>query len=361
MRAREVDHPDPAGDQGRAARGAGQQRTDLGGVAGVVQEDEDAAAGQGGAVQRRAFVQRVRDRRVRGAEGPQERAQYGVRFGRATACALQVDVELAVREVRAGLVGDMDRERRLSDAADARERRHRHDRALGGGEPVAELPDEGGPPGEVGHGRGQLGRKSHLRCRFLLLAGPGQFGVGLEDALLEPGEFGPRIDAQFLGEQPAGVRVHGQRLGLPSAAVQRQHQQLAQPLPQRVGRGERRQLRDRLGMTAHLQVQVEPGLQQLEAPFLQAGALVLGVRPRHVGQRLAVPQSEGLVDQHPGLAAVAGGTRLLRLGGQFLGHGEVEGLGPDPYGIAAGLADERVGAEDLAQPGGVRADGGERL
>ena len=75
------------------------------------------------------------------------------------------------------------------------------------------------------------------------------------------GQFGARVDAQFLGEQPAGVGVHGQRLRLPPAAVQRHHQQLAQPLPQRVGGGERGQFGDRLRVAAELQVQVEPGLE----------------------------------------------------------------------------------------------------
>ena len=47
MRGRQVHHADPAGDQGRAARGAGQQGADLGRVVRVVQEDQDAAAVQG--------------------------------------------------------------------------------------------------------------------------------------------------------------------------------------------------------------------------------------------------------------------------------------------------------------------------
>ena len=133
-------------------------------------------------------------------------------------------------------------------------------------------------------------------------------------------EFGARVDAQLLGEQPAGVGVHGERLGLPAAAVQRQHQQLAQPLAQRVRGGQRGQLGDGLGVAAQLQVEVEPGLEELEPPLLQPGALGLGVRPGHAGQRLAVPQAQRLLISVAGLAAVPGGARLLRLGGQLLCH-----------------------------------------
>lgn len=119
MRARQVDHPDPAGDQGRAARRAGEQGADLGRVVGVVQEDQDAAAVERGAVERGAFVEGVGDRRVRRAQGAQERAEDRLRLRGAGARALEVDVQLAVREVRAGLVGDVHGEGRLADAADA--------------------------------------------------------------------------------------------------------------------------------------------------------------------------------------------------------------------------------------------------
>lgn len=135
MRAHQVDHADAARDERGAAFRAGEQRADLGGVAGVVQEDQDAAAVERGTVERRAFFQGVGDRRVGRAERAQERAEDRLRFRRARAGALKVDVQLAVGEGRAGGVGHVDGERRLSYAADSGHRRHRHDLALpvGGG------------------------------------------------------------------------------------------------------------------------------------------------------------------------------------------------------------------------------------
>ncbi|GAA3001507.1 hypothetical protein Sfulv_35170 [Streptomyces fulvorobeus] len=103
-------------------------------------------------------------------------------------------------------------------------------------------------------------------------------------------------------------------------------------------------------MAADLQVQVEPRLGELEAPLLQAGALVLRVRAGYGGERLAVPQAQELVDQSPGLLPVPGRPRLLRVGGQILGERDVQGVAADPDRVPAGLADQGVLAEDLAEP-----------
>ncbi|CAM5631782.1 hypothetical protein SCYAM73S_07121 [Streptomyces cyaneofuscatus] len=346
----QVDHPHPARHQGRAPRRPGQQRADLGRVVGVVEEDEDAAAVQRGAVERGPLVQGVRDRRVRGAERPQERAEDRLRLGRPRARALEVDVELPVGEVRAGLVGDVNGQGRLADPADPGQRGDRHHRPLGGGQLGAQIPYEGVASREVGHGRRKLRGLHGRRRRGRLVRRAGQLLVGPQDALLELGQFGARVDAQLLGEEPTGVRVHGQRLRLPPAAVQRHHQQLAQAFAQRVGGGERGQLGDGLRMAAHLQVQIEPGLGELEAPLLQPGALVLRVRPGHGGQRLAVPQAQHLVDQRAGLAAVTARAGLLRLGGKILRQGQVECAPADPERVPAGLADQRLLAQDLAEP-----------
>lgn len=126
--------------------------------------------------------------------------------------------------------------------------------------------------------------------------------------------------------------------------------------------GEGGEFGDRLRVAALLQVHVEAGLEQAEAPFLQAGALGLGVRAGDVGERLAVPQGQRPVDQFACLAQVPGAAGLLRVGAQRLRRGQVERVaaqGADR--VAAGLADEDAGVKDLAQPGGVRTDGGEGL
>ncbi|GAA3481011.1 hypothetical protein GCM10018966_055420 [Streptomyces yanii] len=347
----------------RAAQPAvpGSRGADLRRVVRVVQEDQDAAAVERGAVQRRPFVQGIGDRRVGGPQGAQERAEHRLRLRRPCAGALQVDVELAVREMRARLVGDVHGERRLADAADARERRHGHDRTLRRRQPVAQFTHEGGAAGEVRYGRRELGRADGCRRGCGLVGRVGQFLVGLQDPLLELRELGTRVDAQLVGEQPARVGVHRERFRLTAAAVQGDHQQFAQPLPQRVCRGERGEFGDRLRVAADLQIQVEPGLGELEPPLGEPGALVLGVGARDGGQRFAVPQRQRLVEQGAGPAPVPARPRLLRVGGQLLGRREVERVGPGPYGVSAGVADQRGRVEDLAQPGRVRPYGGERL
>ncbi|GAA3097708.1 hypothetical protein GCM10020254_48840 [Streptomyces goshikiensis] len=298
-----------------------------------------------------------------GAEGPQEGAEDGLGFGGARLGALEVHVELAVGEVRAGGVRDVHGEGGLADAADAGERGDGHDLALGARQDRAELADERGASGEVGHGGGQLGGL-HVdggrgRCGVL---GAGEFGVGAQDALLEGGELGAGVDAEFLGEEPAGVGVDGEGLGLAAAAVEGEHQQLAQPLAQRVGGGQRGELGDGLGVVADLQVEVQAGLQQLDAPFGEPGPLGLGVRAGDSGEGFAVPEVQGAGEEGTGEGAVPGGAGLLGVGGQGAGDAEVEGLHvAQPDGVPAGLADEQPGVEDLAQPGRVGADGGEGL
>ena len=140
VRADQVDHPDPAGDERRAARGARQQRPDLGGVAGVVEQYQYPAAVEGRAEQGRALLHRVGDRRVRRAERAQEGAEHRLGLGGPRARALEVDVQLAVREVRAGRVGDVHREGGLADASDAGQRGDRHHGRLGAGRAARSAP-----------------------------------------------------------------------------------------------------------------------------------------------------------------------------------------------------------------------------
>lgn len=143
-----------------------------------------------------------------------------------------------------------------------------------------------------------------------------------------------------------------------AAAVERHHQQLPQPLPQRVRGGQRGELGDRVRVVAQLQVQVEPRLRQLEPPLLQSGALVLRVRPRYGGQRLAVPVGESLGHQLPRPRPVTGAPRLLGRAHRLLREMDVEGARTlvETYRVPAGLADQHVPAERLAEPGGVRTD-----
>lgn len=363
MGSRQVHHPDPGGDQRGTALRAGQQGSYLGGVLGVVQQHQHPAAVQHRPVQRGAFLQGVRYRGVRGAQRPQERAQYGLRLGGAGARALEVDVQLAVGEGGSGLVGHVDGEGRLAHPADSRERRHRHHATLRRGQDIAQFGDEGHAAGEVRDRRRELVGAD--RCRHGLrrrCGGLREARVGLEDAVLEFAQAGARVHAQLVGEQAPGVRVHGQGLRLAAGAVQREHQQLAEAFTERVGRGEGGQLADGLRVAALLQVHVEAGFEELEPPLLQPDPLSLRVGPRESGQRLAVPQRERPAQQVPRTAQVTRRLRLLRLVRQVVHLGHVQrALGQPPYGISARLADQHPGVQRLAQPGRVRPHRGQRL
>lgn len=366
MGAGEVEHADAGRDQRRAALRARQQRPHLCRVLRVVQQDQDPAAVQDRAVQRRPFLQAVGDGRVRRAEGPQEGAEDRLRLRRSRPRTLEVDVQLAVRERRAGPVGHVDGEGGLAHAAYAGQGRDRHDPALRlgrRGQDRRQVRDEGGAAGEVGDRRRELGRADRGRRR--LRHGGRRFRQGrvrLEDALLEFAEAGPGVDAQFLRQEAAGVGVHREGLRLAAAAVQRQHEEFAQALPERVGRRQGRQFRDRLGVAALFEVEVEAGFEEDQAPLLQAGPLGLGVRAGDSGQGFAVPQVEGLVQERAGPAQVARTPRLLRLRRQVLRDRQVQGaLAQAADGVAAGLADQDLGVQRLPQPGGVGADRGQGL
>lgn len=80
-------------------------------------------------------------------------------------------------------------------------------------------------------------------------------------------------------------------------------------------------------MVAELEVEVEAGLEQLEVPFGEPGALGLGVRSGDPGERFAVPQVEGAGEQRTGEGAVAGGAGPVGVGGEAAGDAEVEGAG----------------------------------
>ncbi len=297
------------------------------------------------------------------SERAQERAEHGLGVDRGRSGALQVDVELAVGKPVGGGVRHVDGEGRLADTADARDGGDRHHRPVGLRQFVAEFGHEGGPAGEIGHGRRELRRPGGLGagCGRVLGRLVGQLVVGLQDALLEFGQLGARVDAEFVGEQLAGVGVDGQCLGLPSAAVESEHQQLPQPLAERVRGGERGQFADGLGVAADLEVEVEPQLQQAEPPFAEPDALVFGVGARDVGERFAGPLGERGTVQLAGRFTVTRRGRFLGTHGEFVRLLRVQrGLGAGADGIAAGFADQDPGggAESFADARGVGAQRG---
>jgi hypothetical protein len=110
-----------AGDEHCAARAARKKRTDLGGVVGVVEQDQQPSLGG----QRPPPHSRLLDLGGDGgrilAEGPQQQPK-GIHRGErwlSRGGAVDVDIQLSVREPVGELVGGLDRQRRLADAAHA--------------------------------------------------------------------------------------------------------------------------------------------------------------------------------------------------------------------------------------------------
>ena len=118
--------------QDGARRAAGQQLADLGRVPGVVEQDEHPAAGQPGPVERCPLVVVGRDLVPFQAEIAQEPGQHLARLGRLGARPEQVNVELAIGELRADLVGGVHRERGLAQPACAVHHRDRHRAGIAG-------------------------------------------------------------------------------------------------------------------------------------------------------------------------------------------------------------------------------------
>jgi hypothetical protein len=142
----------------RAVGGTGQQRPDLGGVAGVVQHDQQSASVGQRAEQRRPGLQTVRDVGRGCAEGREEAGQGVGRVGGVGVGSAQVRVELAAGEGVACRVGGMDREGGLADPAHTSHHDHGQGLAQGRGEGLVDLRDLGRPAGEVGRVVRELGR-----------------------------------------------------------------------------------------------------------------------------------------------------------------------------------------------------------
>ena len=116
-----------------------------------------------------------------------------------------------------------------------------------------------------------------------------QDGIGLQDALVQLAQGRAGLDAELVDEAAAGVQVGGQRGGLLPGPVQGEHQQLVHLLPQRLRRGQGRQLGDHLVVPAQVQVGVDAGFQRRQPHLGQLRHLRCQQRRWHIGQRPAAP------------------------------------------------------------------------
>ena len=181
-----------------------------------------------------------------------------------------------------------------------------------------------------------------------------QRGILAQDTGVQLAQLGAGLDGQ-LGDQDVAQRpVGAQRVSLAPGPVQREHPLVPEPLAERMGRGERLQLRDELPVPAAGQQRLGPRLQRGQALLLQTAGLRAGGGHRvEVGQRRPAPQAQGLIEVARRRGGIARGQRRVAFGGELLEPQRVQFAGRYPQQVAgrpghqpAGLAGR---AERLAQ------------
>ena len=363
----QIGQPGAARHQHPAPRRPGQQRPDLSGALGVVENHEHPAAGQQAAISARPLVGGARDvlgRNVEVAQQPRQHVGRDRRIGRG---ARELHVQLPVGKAVGAEVRGVHRQRGLPDAAWSRDRRDRRrprtaDSSVG--ERLAQPADLRRPSGEVV----QVGRKlPRDRPRRRLAVRRLEGGIGREDLLVQPLQLRIGVDAELGAERAAGVGVGRQRLALPLAAIQREHEPFPQPLTERILPDQAAQFHDDRVVAARPQVDVESCLQCLKARLGQQ--LHLGppqVGGGHVGQRLALPQRQR-VAQESARALPRGPDGGVRSRAELGEPAQVELVRTDLNEVAGGDGDDprRFRFKQAAQPfyvtlNGVAGAGGRR-
>ncbi len=208
-----------------------------------------------------------------------------------------------------------------------------------------------------------MGRVVPLDLEFPVAAPPQHLHVGRAYAR-------PRFDAEFVHQAGAQITVDHQRLRLASGAVQGEHQLPVVRLPQRMLRGQRRQLGHEVG-----QARAAQGEFGVVAPF-QEQQPRLGQPPHESvptslrsqpGQRGAPPQRErGRALPHHALP-VARGVRGTGRGGAGVEDVDVQLAVVHPQRVPGGHGGQPLGVvEQPPQPGhvivqrGLRGEGRRR-
>ena len=171
------------------------------------------------------------------------------------------------------------------------------------------------------------------------------------------GQVRRRVHAQLVGQHPAGVLVGGQRVRLPPGRLEGAHQLAAQPLPQRVGRGQLLKLGHEPGAAAQGQVGLDPVLDGAQPQLGQPGdRRGRERRVGHVGQRRPAPQAQRLGEQRRPGDVVAVRQRRPAPPGQLLERPGIHLAGVRRQPVARRAVLDRVAAQDPAQPGHQRLD-----
>lgn len=214
------EHP-PAGHHHHSGTGTGQQRTDLGLVAGVVQHQQVPPVGQHLPVQPGAALRpRLRQVTVGHAEGLEHPQHQLGRLGRNLVHAPQVHHQLPVREPVGQFPGGMQRQRGLARARRSGHRRH-HRTLRGRGamlRPLGRAWQAGGPDGELRQ-PGELPLAAH---EVVDAAGESAYAQRtVPPAATGPGGGQQPFPLRLAQPQPRGERGHRSPLRRrPSAAFQ---------------------------------------------------------------------------------------------------------------------------------------------
>ena len=155
------------------------------------------------------------------------------------------------------------------------------------------------------------------------------------------------LDRQLGDQDVAQLPVGAQRVGLAPGPVEREHPLVPEPLAERMGRGERLQLRDEVPVPAAGQQRLGPRLQRGQALLLQPPRLRAGRRHRvEAGQRGPAPQAQGLIEALRRRGGIAGRQRRVALGGELLEPQRVQFPGRHPQQVA-----RRPGGQPVGLPG----------
>ncbi len=277
---------------------------------------------------------------------------------------MDVDVELAVRELLADPVRPVQRQ---SGLADPRRAGDQHDRAVvvrQQGVHVRQL----GVPSDQRDGRARElrgdrhrrgfggGLRGHANRRaFRLGAVPGQHG------LVHAAQLGTRFDAQFLDQHAPGFPIGGQRLGLTTRLDQRAHQQPVAAFAQRVLGDHRGQLGHQLRALPDRQPQLGSFLEHGQPAFHETTAFDVAEEARNATQGFRAEQRQGVVELDRGSGEITGRAHAVREQHLTFEHVEVQRAGLDAQQVAVAHGRQQLGRraagtgrfEGASQPGDV--------
>ncbi len=267
------------------------------GVAGVVQDQQDALAAQLRTDLSELPVGRLRDALGRHAEFVEEPAHRLDRLdGAARVVAAQVQVELPAGVALGDAVGPVHGQGRLADPSGAGDH---HEPGRQQRVEIGQLPLAAGERLRVGRqvpGAAPADRPGARRIAAIAtIAVTVAATVAAQDLHLEPAQALARVEPVLLGQVRASPPVGVEGLADLSGRGQRAHQQRERPLAGRVLLGQRAGLGDHRPEPAEPQLRREPILERGQPGLLEPEAQPLADGGRRgVGQGRAVPQLESV-------------------------------------------------------------------